>query len=229
MSRNKSKVELGGEDALQPTLPLKGKQAEVLPFPYNTVITPSQIRDVMLPPPQLSNCVTKPEMKVFPSFTQNQTKLMLPSPPPPKRVREQETKKKKIFKLAGDNGITERSSLGEKLRSRSRKKMRWMSCSRTLEKINSRTMRFSGTGKASPAPGLAGEMVEGDLRQSKDISHSLRSNDAMDDAILAKSDLVDAYMKRSEMHNTLLDLKDKLTRFRNSNDDLRKKINDLRA
>jgi hypothetical protein len=29
MSSNKSKVELGGEDALQPTLPLKGKQAEV--------------------------------------------------------------------------------------------------------------------------------------------------------------------------------------------------------
>lgn len=35
MSSNKSKVELGGEDALQPTLPLKGKQAEVLPLPYS--------------------------------------------------------------------------------------------------------------------------------------------------------------------------------------------------
>lgn len=54
-------------------------------------------------------------------------------------------------------------------------------------------------------------------------------NQAMDDAMLAESELVDAYMKRSEMRNTLLDLKDKLTRFRNSNDDLRKKINDLRA
>jgi chromosome segregation ATPase len=51
----------------------------------------------------------------------------------------------------------------------------------------------------------------------------------MDDAMLAESELVDAYMKRSEMRNTLLDLKDKLTRFRNSNDDLRKKINDMRA
>jgi chromosome segregation ATPase len=51
----------------------------------------------------------------------------------------------------------------------------------------------------------------------------------MDDAMLAESELVDAYMKRSEMRNTLLDLKDKLTRFRNSNDDLRKKINDLRT
>jgi chromosome segregation ATPase len=54
-------------------------------------------------------------------------------------------------------------------------------------------------------------------------------NQAMDDAMLAESELVDAYMKRSEMRNTLLDLKDKLTRFRNSNDDLRKKINDMRA
>ena len=54
-------------------------------------------------------------------------------------------------------------------------------------------------------------------------------NEAMDDAILADSELVDAYTKRSEMRNTLLDLKDKLTRFRNSNDDLRKKINDMRA
>jgi chromosome segregation ATPase len=52
---------------------------------------------------------------------------------------------------------------------------------------------------------------------------------AMDDAMLAESKLVDAYMKRSEILNTLLDLKDKLTRFRNSNDNLRKKINDLRA
>jgi hypothetical protein len=51
----------------------------------------------------------------------------------------------------------------------------------------------------------------------------------MDDAILAESELVDTYMKRSDMRNTLLDLKDKLTRFMNSNDDLRKKINDLRA
>jgi chromosome segregation ATPase len=51
----------------------------------------------------------------------------------------------------------------------------------------------------------------------------------MDDAMLAESKLVDAYKKRSEIVNTLLDLKDKLTRFRNSNDNLRKKINDLRA
>ena len=32
-------------------------------------------------------------------------------------------------------------------------------------------------GKASPAPGLVGEMAVGDLRQSKEISHSLRRND----------------------------------------------------
>ena len=97
MSSNKRKVELGGEDALQPTLPLKGKQAEVnstlflhffrqcsdlrinvlylpqvLPLPYNTVITPSQIRDLALPLPQLTNFVMEPEMKVtsirVPSF-----------------------------------------------------------------------------------------------------------------------------------------------------------------
>ncbi|KAK1653100.1 hypothetical protein QYE76_070905 [Lolium multiflorum] len=54
-------------------------------------------------------------------------------------------------------------------------------------------------------------------------------NQAMDDAILAESKRLDAYTKRCEMSNTLLDLKDKLTRFRNSNDDLRKKINDMRA
>ena len=54
-------------------------------------------------------------------------------------------------------------------------------------------------------------------------------NQAMDDAMLAESELVDAYMKRSEMRKTLLDLKDKLTRFMNSNGDLRKKINDLHA
>ena len=51
----------------------------------------------------------------------------------------------------------------------------------------------------------------------------------MDDAMLAESELVDAYMKHSEMCKTLFDLKDKLNRFRNSNDDLRKKINDLHA
>jgi hypothetical protein len=85
------------EDVLQPTLPLKGKQAEVNstfflhsfwqcsdlrsrcyylpqvhPLPYNTVITPSQIRDLILTAPQLTNSVTEPETKVasicVPSF-----------------------------------------------------------------------------------------------------------------------------------------------------------------
>jgi hypothetical protein len=51
----------------------------------------------------------------------------------------------------------------------------------------------------------------------------------VDDTILVKSDLVEAYMKRSEMCKALLDSKDELTRFRNSNDEIRKKINDLRA
>jgi hypothetical protein len=51
----------------------------------------------------------------------------------------------------------------------------------------------------------------------------------MDDAMLAESILVDAYMKRSEMCKALLDFQDKLTRFRNSNDEARKKSNDLRA
>ncbi|KAK1629718.1 hypothetical protein QYE76_004033 [Lolium multiflorum] len=265
-------------------------------------------------------------LRVFPSFTQNQTELMLPAPPLPKRVREQETKeigsvfkqKKKIVKLAGDNGIMEAFKLGGEVEIKLEKKDEmeellknfgedqfkdnevtrtrylssyrsyslphiegWSSSALDRARCGSGMSGFSGTGKASPAPGLAREMSAGDLRQSKDISHSLRRNDiaqwqklqketlvclelgngcfedavakrhelllecerlreenptlngklnqAMDDVMLAESELVNAYMERSEMHNTLLDLKDKLTRFRNSNDDLRKKINDMCA
>ncbi|KAK1647952.1 hypothetical protein QYE76_065757 [Lolium multiflorum] len=340
MSSNKSKVELGGEDALQPTLPLKGKQAEVLPLPYNTVITPSQIMDLVLPPPL--DQFTFPETKVSPSFTgfftqfQSQRELELAAMTPPKIVREPESneigsifkQKKKIFKLAGDNGNTEAFKLGGEAEIKLEEKHEmdellknfgedrfkdnevtrtrylsfyrlphiegWSSSALDRARFGSGMSGFSGPANASPAPGLAGEMAAGDLRQSKDITHNLRRNDvnlegecnrlhgemtqwprlhketlvcldlgnacfedvvskrhellldcerlreenltlngklnqAMDDAILAESELVDAYTKRSEMRNMLLDLKDKLTRFRNSNDDLRKKINDLRA
>jgi hypothetical protein len=52
--------------------------------------------------------------------------------------------KKKIVKPPEIMGLRRRSSSGEKLRSSSRKKMIWRSCSRTLEKISSRTMRLLG-------------------------------------------------------------------------------------
>ena len=72
-------------------------------------------------------------------------------------------------------------------------------------------------------------LLECERLREENLTLNGKLNQAMDDAMLAESELVDAYMKRSEMCKALLDSKDKLTRFRNSNDELRKKINDLRA
>ncbi|KAK1642466.1 hypothetical protein QYE76_060271 [Lolium multiflorum] len=246
MSSNKSKVELVGEDALQPTLPLKGKQAEVLALPFNIVITPSQIRDLMLPPPQLTNCVTEPETKVFTlksRMTENQRELVLAPTQPPKSVREPETKvtstllpsfcilhgdgsifkqKKKIFKLAGDNGITEAFKLRGVFEIK-------------LEEKNEMDELLKNFGEDQfkdneDAVAKRHELLlDCERLREENLTLNGKLNQAIDDAMLAESNLVDAYMKRSEMRNTLLDLKDKLTRFRNSNDNLRKKINELRT
>ncbi|KAK1665006.1 hypothetical protein QYE76_053165 [Lolium multiflorum] len=72
-------------------------------------------------------------------------------------------------------------------------------------------------------------LLECERLHEENLNLDGKLNQAVDGAILVESELVDAYMKRSEMCKALLDSKDELTRFRNSNDKLRKKINDLRV
>lgn len=71
-------------------------------------------------------------------------------------------------------------------------------------------------------------LLECERLHEENLNLDGKLNQAVDGAILVESELVDAYMKRSEMCTALLDPRDKLTRFRNSNYKLRKKINDPR-